>query len=408
MSARLVCLSAVLSIFIAACSSAPGGPRISFEPAPRTVVANGAESEGTQMFYLPTDLYVMAGVKSRDDSGLDLYISENGGDSYGAPARLVPSSKNVMTMGQMAPVLLEDPVGPSLDLLYQTGDGKLEFLHSYLFANGFPSGKQMRGSDTNVFFFAMGLSPKGILYVAWLDNQKADRNAPGTFTMHLARSLDHGKSFEAPIVIDKNACPCCRPAIAFGAGDRVYLAWRKDFPGNYRDVVMASSTDGSTFGEPVRVSSDGWSLRGCPDSGPAIRVVRGGRVYLVWYTQGEQNVPQLRAAYTDDARTFSRAFTASGDVLDANHPSFVQGTDEPMFVFQGRRSSGDAWAPVTAFVSTLNGDATSKPLAMPLEKGSIADPIGLMRDAKTFYIAATLQLPGGASRVVLERARLDP
>jgi hypothetical protein len=398
----------VLAALFAACSAAHGAPRISFEPHPRPVVANGSLTESVQMSYLPTDLYVMTGAKSGDSAGLDLYVTENGGDSYNAPVRLVSPSTNVMTMGQMAPVLLEDPVGPSLDLLYETDDGKLEFMHSHLFVNTFPLGKQLRGTTTGVFFFAMGLSPRGVLYVAWLDNRKSDRNAPGTFSLRIAKSRDHGTSFDAPILIDRNTCPCCRPAIAFGEGDRVYVAWRKDFPGNYRDVVMASSTDGSSFGRPVRVSADGWSLRGCPDSGPAIRAVSGGRVYLVWYTQGDQNVPQLRAAYTDDdGKTFSHAFAVSGEVLDPNHPAFVQGTDEPIFVFQGRRPSGESWSPVTAFVSSLQGELVNAPIAMPSAAGSIADPIGLMRDATTLYIAATEQTSTGASHVILERARLN-
>jgi hypothetical protein len=218
------------------------------------------------------------------------------------------------------------------------------------------------------------------------------------------RSTDHGKTFQAPVKVDGSTCPCCRPTFAFGDDGTVYVAWRKDFPGNYRDIVVASSHDGAHFSRPVRVAQDGWSLVGCPDSGPALKVA-GKRLYVAWYTQGKANVPEVRSTYTDDMHTFSAPHTVSAGILDANHPKFVQGAPQPTLVFQGRIQRQDEWAPITAFVTTLDGDRSTQPLAMPGSTASLSDPIAVQRDAQTLFVAATSQA-GMTSQVLLTRGRL--
>jgi hypothetical protein len=36
------------------------------------------------------------------------------------------------------------------------------------------------------------------------------------------------------------ACPCCRISLALQANGQVVAAWRQHFPGNVRDVVIAT------------------------------------------------------------------------------------------------------------------------------------------------------------------------
>jgi hypothetical protein len=51
----------------------------------------------------------------------------------------------------------------------------------------------------------------------------------------------------------------------------VYLAWRKVYPGDVRDVVVAVSRDGgASFTEPLRAGVDDWVLHACPDVGPRL------------------------------------------------------------------------------------------------------------------------------------------
>ena len=78
-------------------------------------------------------------------------------------------------------------------------------------------------------------------------------------------------------VLTMGVCYCCKTAIAAGPGGRIVAAWRHVYPGNLRDIAVATSTDGGrTFSPPARASEDGWSIDGCPENGPSV-AVDGGR-----------------------------------------------------------------------------------------------------------------------------------
>jgi nitrous oxide reductase accessory protein NosL len=402
------CLVA-LPLFLSACGAGANVPNVAFDPAPRPVLAQTTRSSaGAQMFFTPSGhLYLLGGTSSGGHTALNVYVSKDDGDSFQQRIPAAPASSDAMTMGEMSPVLLQDPAGPSMDLLYQGGNGKLYFAKSYLFAKHFPPAIDLvkKAVPSENGFATMALSPSGALYVAWLDGRASDRNPPNTFSLYVARSIDHGKSFQEPVKVDGGTCPCCRPAFAFGADGTVYVAWRKDYAGNLRDIVVASSKDGRSFSSPLRVSKDGWSLDGCPDSGPTLKTV-GSRLYVVWYTQGTANVPEIRSAYTDDMRTFSSPVPLSHDVLDANHPKFVVGSRAPMVVFQGRPSSEGPWAPVRTFLVSLDGSSVSAPLALPKASASVEDPIGVMRDAQSLFVAANTAV-GANPQIVVTRGRLQ-
>ena len=394
--------------FLTSCTGATNAPTVDFE-APRPVLADRThDSSGPQMFFTPSGhLYLLAGVKHGRKTGLDLFISKSGGDTFDETVHVASPSYDAMTMGEMSPVLVEDPAGPSMDVLFQGANGKLYFDRTKLFSHKFPTPVDVvkKSEPSENGFATMALSPKGVLYVAWLDGRASDRNPPNTFSIYVARSLNHGKTFETPVKVDGSTCPCCRPAFAFGADGTVYVAWRKDYPGNFRDIVVASSQNGGTFSEPVRVAQDGWSLEGCPDSGPSM-TVNDGHLYVAWYTQGSKNIPQIEVAHTDDMKTFSQPSVISSDVLDANHPRFVAGATVPMLVFQGRSPSAGQWSPVTAFIATIGPEGASKPVALQNASGSLTDPIAIMRDAQSMYLGADAE-GGEGTQVVISRGRLQ-
>lgn len=405
---KTLSLVILCAVALAACArGGPASPNFAFEAQPRAVLADATKtSAGAQMFFTPAgNLYLLAGSSEGAAMRLDVYVSKNGGDTFDERIPVAPAADNVMTMGEMSPILLEDLAGPSMDVLYEGGDGGLYFSKAYLFAHRFPRAISLvhKTAKSENGFATMALSPTGVLYVAWLDGRASDRNPPNTFSLYVARSTDRGRTFNAPVKVDGGTCPCCRPAFAFGSDGRAYVAWRKDFPGNFRDIVVSTSRDGAQFSAPVRVSKDGWSLAGCPDSGPTLKTV-GKRLYVAWYTQGSTNTPQIRIAHTDDMHAFSPARTLPGGVLDVNHPKFVTDSPQPLLVFQGREPGATHWNAVGAFLASVDGDAISQPQAIPSSAQSLTDPIALMRDANTVFVAATSQTPTGP-QVVLVRGR---
>ena len=99
-------------------------------------------------------------------------------------------------------------------------------------------------------------------------------------------------------------CYCCKTSVAIGPDGAIYAAWRHVYPGNLRDIAFTMSRDGGrTFAAPVRVSTDGWILDGCPENGPALAVGADGAVHALW--------PTLVASATSDGEPTLALFHAA-------------------------------------------------------------------------------------------------
>ncbi len=145
----------------------------------------------------------------------------------------------------------------------------------------------------------------GDLYLSWLDGRNKDRSGAGLL---FACSRDGGATMDKNLVVDGMACPCCRPMLAQAPDGSLWVAWRKTFEGNVRDIVVARSTDqGRTFSPPILVSQDGWVFDACPHRGPSIAFDGKGRLYVGWYTEGKDEQPRLFVSHSDDqGATFSQ------------------------------------------------------------------------------------------------------
>ena len=125
--------------------------------------------------------------------------------------------------------------------------------------------------------------------------------------LDMARSLDRGATITKNLKVDEGTCVCCRTAVTSGPEGMVYVAWRKIFEGNVRETVVARSTDhGETFEAPVIVGHDQWVFPACPHRPASMGVDRQGRLYVVWYTEGTDEIPAVYIAYSDDrGKSFS-------------------------------------------------------------------------------------------------------
>ena len=172
------------------------------------------------------------------------------------------------------------------------------------------------GPPASHTFHDMAVAPDGTVYVSWIDGRARTQelgghagSAPpaGRAAHHgggeegpqirVARSIDGGRTFGPSAVVDGDACPCCRTSLALGPAGEVYVAWRKVYDGNVRDVVVARSGDGGrTFSSPVRVHEDGWVIEACPHAGPALAVDGEGRVHVAWFTGADGRAGAYYAA----------------------------------------------------------------------------------------------------------------
>jgi hypothetical protein len=170
---------------------------------------------------------------------------------------------------------------------------------------------------------SLAVGEDGRVYVAWLDERNAHKpmamgqggamqkmeQMESNREVFMAFSTDGGRSFSKNQRIAKEACPCCKTALAAGASGRVYAGWRQVLPGEFRHIAVAASEDGGkTFRSPQIVSDDRWMIAACPVSGPALAVSDDGALQVVWYTEGERAAPGLyRAESLDNGKTFSES-----------------------------------------------------------------------------------------------------
>jgi len=186
------------------------------------------------------------------------------------------------------------------------------------------------GPPTSHTFHNLLVAPDGTLYASWLDsrNDGAEATAAaegipfsegegiGTVAtggdpyagpdLRIAISRDRGQTFLPSFVVDRNACPCCRTAMAIGPDGELYVGWRKVYEGNIRDVVIARSGDnGKTFGAPVPVHKDGWVFPGCPHAGPSLDVDSEGSLHVAWYTGKEGSAGLFYARSQTNGDSFS-------------------------------------------------------------------------------------------------------
>jgi hypothetical protein len=204
-------------------------------------------------------------------------------------------------------------------------------------------------------FQALYAGRDGALYASWLDGRL------GKSTVFMTRSTDGGRTWSPNLrVSNGEACPCCRTTMASAPDGTLYLAWRRVFPGNVRDIVVARSTDrGASWQEPVRAHADDWVFDGCPHAGPSLQVDDKGRVHIAWWT-GKQGSAGVWYARSDDgARTFGAPVPLG--VAEFSRPAHVQlalgGQDRliaawddgtlatPRIVVRTSKDDGASWSP---------------------------------------------------------------
>jgi hypothetical protein len=263
-----------------------------------------------------------------DSSGTNIYLSTVSEGGASPPVRVNNVPGDAAYHAQAPPEVAVGPGGevyvawivqtpiegrifPASDLrLARSNDGGRTFEPAITVNDdpGFPTGHH---------FHNLAVGPDGTVYVSWLDSRESDRAAMQQSAQHgtaaampghnhtgeeahahheseagtqvrVARSTDGGRTFATGVIVDSTSCQCCRTTLAIGEDNTVYVAWRKIYDGDIRDMAMARSIDGGqTFSPPVRIYEDNWQINGCPHSGPALAVDDERRVHVAWYTGAE-------------------------------------------------------------------------------------------------------------------------
>ncbi|MDX2036630.1 MAG: sialidase family protein [Isosphaeraceae bacterium] len=127
---------------------------------------------------------------------------------------------------------------------------------------------------------ALAAGPEGAFFVAWNDNRSQSMEVYG------ARSNDGGANWVDETLVyrspEKSICPCCHPSAAFAADGSLHVMWRNQLFGR-RDLHLARSLDGGKSFEPAVKQGEGsWSFNACPMDGGAIAPSSRDSVTTAW------------------------------------------------------------------------------------------------------------------------------
>jgi hypothetical protein len=131
---------------------------------------------------------------------------------------------------------------------------------------------------------ADGKDSKGTFFAAWLDH----RGGHGT-KLYGARSTDGGLTWAKNVLIyespEGTICECCHPSLAIDSTGQILVMFRNWLAGS-RDMYLARSRDGITFGKLEKLGIGTWRLNACPMDGGGIAIA-GNRVVTAWRRERE-------------------------------------------------------------------------------------------------------------------------
>lgn len=237
-----------------------------------------------------------------DSSGYRIWFSRsaNEGASWSTPVAVTPEGEPLRMHPESSPLLVCDESGrigvaystsvevegrrfPASDLRFvKSTDGGLNWSTPATVNDDTASGP---GSHT---FFGIAQGVTGALFMSWLDSRpgadsiRSDEAEGHDASIHLARSEDFGATWGPNVSQWSRVCPCCRSSIVVDPLGVLYVTFRKHYPGQIRDVVVARPD-----GPPVRLHEDNWVQGGCPHSGPPMVISRDGTLRMAWFTGAE-------------------------------------------------------------------------------------------------------------------------
>jgi len=302
---RRTAMVAVLGLGLAtACGRAPV-----IETVTMPAGATGAEQGDPAVAVDPASGDVLLAWVSGDSAGYGLWVarSTDGGATWTSASPVVRRSRTLRPSGEGAPRLAV--AGRAVGIAWSDNipiPGRQWPATNLWFARSTDGGLTwsaplMLNDDSTAApgghsFHGIAWQGDSGLVVAWLDERRDAAAMPAHAThdhpmagddhasLYVASSGDRGATWaRTNRRFSGDVCPCCRVTLAREPQGRVVAAWRRVFPGNVRDVVVApvSLLDSA---QPTRVYPDSWVYPGCPDTGPGLAVGRDGATHVAWYT----------------------------------------------------------------------------------------------------------------------------
>jgi hypothetical protein len=226
--------------------------------------------------------------------------------------------------------------------------------------------------------------PNGEIGAVWLDEKLANQDGrPVVFAQ-----TTKGVGFGSAVLVDENACQCCRTNLFVDKQQRIHLTYRDLLPSiktggpASRDISMVVSSDGGrTFSKPQIVYADNWQVNACPHAGPVVAQV-GNTILTTWFS-GKENAAGLRLARLGSDKLVSSVLSNR-----AKHPQVTAADERLVWVWDeavAKDNSGELGSFVqrigirtmdgekigeTTYLTPLSVDATY-PAVLATRKGTL-------------------------------------
>jgi hypothetical protein len=375
----------VLAIAIAA------GAQVPAQPGDVTLAVPGRANSTPWIASLGSDVVVAWAATVQGKGDIYVAMSRDAGRTFASPARVNATAGDARVSGEIAPrvsLSAQRSGSPIVSVTWNAKDATTHVKTARSTDGGRTFGPaislQSAGAPGDRGWQAAATDSTGKLHAMWLDHRglaaPSDANAHKGEHDGVAMAQKSGLYYwgGAPErELFKGVCYCCKTALAIGPKNEIYAAWRHVFAGNMRDMAFTLSRDGGkTFSPLVRINEDGWSIRGCPDDGPAMAVDAKGVVHLTWPTvQNEQGV--ILYAFSKDGRTFStpmRVPTLGGP--KPSHPQIAVDKSGRVFIAWDESRSGVRTAAVarvdTRSTPQVLGATSMYPVMAATDAGIVA------------------------------------
>lgn len=394
MNATRPWLLAVLTALVTACGSerTPPPAAAPVEPSRIALSVAGRSNASASVAALGQTVAAVWTASTDETSDIYLSVSMDGGATFGAPVRVNDIDGEPRASGEQAARVVVGH-GNAIHVVWpakRDGHSVIRYAGSKDSGRTFSPAVTVAGATQTGArgWHALTLGFDGGVHVVWLDGRNAApmTHAHGTAGSKPARSgggprqdIFHaswkgdGARSEHPIAA--SVCFCCKTAVAT-AGDQVYAAWRHIYPGSLRDIAVARSTDnGATFGDPIRVSEDGWKIDACPDDGPAMVADGHGGIHVAWPTLMAGETPRKGIFYSTLAGdAFAPSVRLDSGESDPAHPQIAADHHTNTAVVWDERAGGTrrvVFRPVSGGVAEaaqfFNGDSVSYPVVAAAE-----------------------------------------
>ena len=381
MHVRVICLATAFALAALASSCARlSEPSVSQLGSIVRLGVPGADNRGVSVASDGQRVAVAWAAVTESATNVYAAVSRDGGQTFGAPARVNDLDGDVRANGEQPPRIA---VGRDIVVIWQsklTGQSRVRIARSLDDGRSFQAATTVHQEPLTGArgWASIALDSGGRAHVAWLDGRNAaPKPAPDASASASGGHIHGGGSMRQDIFstsiagddrreasVATDVCFCCKTGVATSGDSRVYVAWRHVYPVNLRDMAVARSTDGgATFSSAVRVSEDGWQIDACPEDGPAIVAGDAEALHIAWPTMTKDATPRkavFYAASTDGGRTFApRIRLSAADAGIAAHPQIARAGTKAAVVWDETSQSGRR-----VVLRLVGGDAPGAPVVV--------------------------------------------